>query len=239
MKQEVWSLHSAARQRYYAAIVREASARRALDDRQFEEEVQLLDPRLYEDIGKKSLAAFTNLLDALAGARVSAADDARDARALEALEQQLSSLVEAIEGVRRDLGAFVSRTDRMLLELSRRLDAVELGTARGAEYGGGELPDQRAQREQRDDAGAPAGAVFHAGNGEARRVAAASRQARRGEYKRVPKEQTLNRILEAARELATQGRKVTLAECARHANVAYYKAVYACKDSEELAKLMA
>lgn len=236
MKQEVWSLHSAARQRYYAAIVREASARRALDDRQFEEEVQLLDPRLYEDIGKKSLAAFTNLLDALAGARVSAADDARDARALEALEQQLSSLVEAIEGVRRDLGAFVSRTDRMLLELSRRLDAVELGTARGAEYGGGELPEQRAQR---DDAGGPAEAVFHAGNGEARRAAGASRQARRGEYKRVPKEQTLNRILEAARELAAQGRKVTLAECARHANVAYYKAVYACKDSEELAKLMA
>ena len=60
----------------------------------------------------------------------------------------------------------------------------------------------------------------------------------RGKYERVPKEQTRKKILEAARELAASGRKVTLAECARLAGVAYYKAVYACKDSDELAGLM-
>ena len=93
-------MHSAGRQRYYSAIVREAAARRALDGRSSEEGVLILDPSLYEDIGKKSLAAFTNLLDALSGARASAALGQRDPYSDQALQQQLSSLVDALEGVR-------------------------------------------------------------------------------------------------------------------------------------------
>lgn len=193
---------------------------------------------MYEDIGKKSLAAFTNLLDALSGARTTAALAQRDIGYDQALQQQLSSLVEALEGVRRDLGAFVSRTDRMLLELSRRLDAAE-------RRAGGMQPADTADAATGTAATAAAAAVIRAAHDGALPATAPAkgrsggRQQRRGEYKRVPKEQTLGLILEAARELSAQGRKVTLAECARHADVAYYKAVYACKDSDELASLMA
>jgi len=194
-----------------------------------------LDPSLYEDIGKKSLAAFTNLLDALSGARASAALGQRDPYSDQALQQQLSSLVDALEGVRRDLGAFVSRTDRMLLELSRRLDAAERRAP-------GLMPGEAGDSAAATTAAAAVIRAAHDGALAAEAPAtrkAGSRGQRRGEYKRVPKEQTLGLILEAARELSAQGRKITLAECARHADVAYYKAVYACKDSGELAQLMA
>jgi phage-related tail protein len=230
-------LRSVGRQRYYSAIVREAAARRALDDCSSEEGVLVLEPSLYEDIGKKSLAAFTNLLDALSGARVAAVSGQRDVSNDQALQQQLSSLVEALEGVRRDLGAFVNRTDRMLLELSRRLDAAERRSAG--------LQSAEAADTTGTSGSAAAAAVIRAAQdgtlpaGTPATGRSGGRQQRRGEYKRVPKEQTLGLILEAARELAAQGRKVTLAECARHADVAYYKAVYACKDSDELAQLMA
>lgn len=210
-------MYSAGKQRYYAAIVQEAAARRAFDENPSQEGVLGMDPNVYEDIGKKSLAAFTNLLDVLSGTRL-APSTPRDGVAL---ESQLASLVQALEIIRRDLTAFVNRTDRMLLELSRRLDAAE---HHGTEHRTEIVPI--VGEAERPAAGAgPATVVSVHGK-------------RRGGYQRVPKEQTLQRILEAARELAATGRRVTLAECARHADVAYYKAVYACKDSDELADIM-
>ena len=216
-------MYSAGKQRYYAAIVQEAAARRAFDENPSQEGVLDMDPNVYEDIGKKSLAAFTNLLDALSGTR-STSLTPKDGVAL---ESQLASLVQAIEVIRRDLTAFVSRTDRMLLELSRRLDAAE---HHGTEHTTNVVP-MAGDGGERLAAAAAAGAT-----GPATVVPVQGR--RRGAYQRVPKEQTLQRILDAARELSALGRRVTLAECARHADVAYYKAVYACKDSDELADIM-
>lgn len=178
----------------------------------------------YDDIGRKSLAAFSNLLDILSGTRT--ASVSHDQAALERrLGDQLASLATSLEVVQRDLAAFASRTDRVLLDLLKRMEAQESLTSAMRSASASEIP---------------ASSALPGGLGTARAGVGAGRTgASRGKYERVPKEQTRQKVLDAARELAASGRKVTLAECARLAGVAYYKAVYACKDSDELADLMA
>jgi len=213
-------LCSRGKQRYYAAIVQEAAARRACEEiPSLYEEVLTMEECTYDDIGRKSLAAFSNLLDILSGTKT--ASISHDQAALEMrLGDQLASLATSLEVVRRDLAAFASRTDRVLLDLLKRMEAQEdLTSAMGSAT----------------DSPAVAARPVGLGTG---RTGVARTGTTRGKYERVPKEQTRQKVLEAARELAATGRKVTLAECARLAGVAYYKAVYACKDSDELAGLM-
>jgi hypothetical protein len=204
------------KQLYYAALVREAAARRAKDDVSTFEEVSTVEDSTFEELGRKSLAAFTNILDTLSGAR--AHGSTVEAVALRrSLEDQMTQISESVDALRRDLQAFASRTDRILLDLLKRVEARESRgpgvagpgiatlalTASGTDVSPSEKPDRPAKS-----------------------------------YERVPKEQTRQKILEAARKLAAGGKKVTLAECARAAGVAYYKAVYACKESRELSEIM-
>lgn len=226
---------SRGKQRYYAAIVQEAAARRAREEiPSLYEEVLTMEECTYDEIGRKSLAAFSNLLDILSGAK--SASISHDQASIERrLGDQLASLAASLEVVRRDLAAFASRTDRVLLDLLKRMEAQEdLTSAMGS------APDSLSLAGQTQVMGV-AGRQLGTGAGRAGGAAGGASRAgaARGKYERVPKEQTRKKILEAARELAASGRKVTLAECARLAGVAYYKAVYACKDSDELAGLMA
>ena len=221
---------SRGKQRYYAAIVQEAAARRAREEiPSLYEEVLTMEECTYDEIGRKSLAAFSNLLDILSGAK--SASISHDQASIERrLGDQLASLAASLEVVRRDLAAFASRTDRVLLDLLKRMEAQEdLTSAMG---GASDSLSLAGQTQVMGVAGRQAGP----GAGRTRGPSKAGTA--RGKYERVPKEQTKRKILEAARELAASGRKVTLAECARLAGVAYYKAVYACKDSDELAGLM-
>ncbi len=214
-------LRSRGKQRYYAAIVQEAALKRSREETPSYEEVSNVDNGTYEEIGKKSLAAFSNLLDILSGARTSPA--LADPVGLERrIGEQLATVVASLDLVRRDLAALASRTDRALLELLKRIEPQE-GLA-VTSFPTPSLPASQVS------------AIGTAGPGTGGRAATPSKP--RGKYERVPKEQTREKILEAARELAAAGRKITLAECARMADVAYYKAVYACKDSEELEELM-
>ena len=222
---------SRGKQRYYAAIVQEAAARRAREEiPSLYEEVLTMEECTYDEIGRKSLAAFSNLLDILSGAK--SASISHDQASIERrLGDQLASLAASLEVVRRDLAAFASRTDRVLLDLLKRMEAQEdLTSAMGSASDSLSLtgPTQVMGVTGRQ-----------AGPGAGRAGGPSKAGTARGKYERVPKEQTKKKILEAARELAASGRKVTLAECARLAGVAYYKAVYACKDSDELAGLMA
>lgn len=211
---------SRGKQRYYAAIVQEAAARRAREEiPSLYEEVLTMEECTYDEIGRKSLAAFSNLLDILSGTK--SASISHDQAAIERrLGDQLASLAASLEVVRRDLAAFASRTDRVLLDLLKRMEAQEDLTSTM-----GSASDSPSFASQTQVASRQVGSPSKAGT-------------TRGKYERVPKEQTRKKILEAARQLAAGGRKVTLAECARLAGVAYYKAVYACKDSDELAGLM-
>ena len=222
---------SRGKQRYYAAIVQEAAARRAREEiPSLYEEVLTMEECTYDEIGRKSLAAFSNLLDILSGAK--SASISHDQASIERrLGDQLASLAASLEVVRRDLAAFASRTDRVLLDLLKRMEAQEdltstMGSASDSLSLAGHAQVMGAAGRQARPRTGRAGGPSKAGSA-------------RGKYERVPKEQTRKKILEAARELAASGRKVTLAECARLAGVAYYKAVYACKDSDELAGLMA
>ncbi len=218
---------SRGRQRYYAAIVQEAAARRAREEiPSLYEEVLTMEECTYDEIGRKSLAAFSNLLDILSGTK--SASIAHDQASIDKrLGDQLASLAASLEVVRRDLAAFASRTDRVLLDLLKRMEAQEdLTSAMGS------ASDSPPLAGQAQIAGRQAGLGTGRAGGSSKAGTA------RGKYERVPKEQTRKKIIEAARELAANGRKVTLAECARLAGVAYYKAVYACKDSDELAGLM-
>jgi len=183
----------------------------------------------YDEIGRKSLAAFSNLLDILSGAK-SASISHDQASSERRLGDQLASLAASLEVVRRDLAAFASRTDRVLLDLLKRMEAQEDLTSNM-----GSATDSLLLAGQTQIMGA---AGRQAGPGTGRAGGPSKGGTARGKYERVPKEQTRKKILDAARELAASGRKVTLAECARLAGVAYYKAVYACKDSDELAGLM-
>ena len=222
---------SRGKQRYYAAIVQEAAARRAREEiPSLYEEVLTMEECTYDEIGRKSLAAFSNLLDILSGAK--SASISHDQASIERrLGDQLASLAASLEVVRRDLAAFASRTDRVLLDLLKRMEAQEdLTSAMG---GASDSLSLAGQTQVMGVAGR------QAGPGAGRTGGPSKAGTARGKYERVPKEQTKRKILEAARELAASGRKVTLAECARLAGVAYYKAVYACKDSDELAGLMA
>ena len=215
----VIQLRSRGKQRYYAAIVQEAAIKRSREETLSYEEVSTVDNGTYEDIGKKSLAAFSNLLDILSGARTSPA--LADPVGLERrIGEQLATVVASLDMVRRDLAALASRTDRALLELLRRIEAQE-GLAVSS------FPTSQHSHPQVSAIGGASPGGRTPGQAKPRR-----------KYERVPKEETRGKILEAARELAASGRKITLAECARMADVAYYKAVYACKDSEELAELM-
>ena len=221
---------SRGKQRYYAAIVQEAAARRAREEiPSLCEEVLTMEECTYDEIGRKSLAAFSNLLDILSGTK--SASISHDQASIERrLGDQLASLAASLEVVRRDLAAFASRTDRVLLDLLKRMEAQEDLTSTM-----GSAADSLSLAGQAQVMGA---AGRQAGPGTGRAGGSAKTGTARGKYERVPKEQTKKKILEAARELAASGRKVTLAECARLAGVAYYKAVYACKDSDELAGLM-
>ena len=222
---------SRGKQRYYAAIVQEAAARRAREEiPSLYEEVLTMEECTYDEIGRKSLAAFSNLLDILSGTK--SASISHDQAATERrLGDQLASLAASLEVVRRDLAAFASRTDRVLLDLLKRMEAQEdLTSAMGS---ASDSPSFAGQTQVMGVVGR------QAGTGTGRSGGSSKAGTARGKYERVPKEQTRKKILEAARELAASGRKVTLAECARLAGVAYYKAVYACKDSDELAGLMA
>jgi len=223
-------LCSRGKQRYYAAIVQEAAARRAREEiPSLYEEVLTMEECTYDEIGRKSLAAFSNLLDILSGAK--SASISHDQASIERrLGDQLASLAASLEVVRRDLAAFASRTDRVLLDLLKRMEAQEdltsnMGSAADSLSLAGQTQIMGAAGRQAVPGAGRAGGPSKTGTA-------------RGKYERVPKEQTKRKILEAARELAASGRKVTLAECARLAGVAYYKAVYACKDSDELAGLM-
>ena len=212
-------MRSRGKQRYYAAIVQEAAIKRSREDILSYEEVPTVDNGTYEDIGKKSLAAFSNLLDILSGTRTS--PTLSDPVGLGTqIGEQLATVVASLDMVRRDLAALASRTDRALLELLKRIEAQEGLAVSSFPTSGHPHPQVSA-----------IGGASPGGR-------APSQSRPRRKYERVPKEETRRKILEAARELAASGQKITLAECARMADVAYYKAVYACKDSEELEELM-
>ena len=212
-------LRSRGKQRYYAAIVQEAALKRSREETPSYEEVSNVDNGTYEEIGKKSLAAFSNLLDILSGARTSPA--LADPVGLERrIGEQLATVVASLDLVRRDLAALASRTDRALLELLKRIEPQE-GLA-VTSFPTPSLPASQVS------------AIGTAGPGTGTRWTCRNRE---GSMRECPKNRR-EKILEAARELAASGQKITLAECARMADVAYYKAVYACKDSEELEELM-
>lgn len=212
-------MRSRGKQRYYAAIVQEAAIKRSREDILSYEEVPTVDNGTYEDIGKKSLAAFSNLLDILSGTRTP--PTLSDPVGLGTqIGEQLATVVASLDLVRRDLAALASRTDRALLELLKRIEAQEGLAVSSFPTSGHPHPQVSA-----------IGGASPGGR-------APSQSRPRRKYERVPKEETRRKILEAARELAASGQKITLAECARMADVAYYKAVYACKDSEELEELM-
>lgn len=205
---------SRAKQRYYAAIVREAAARRAQEEIPSGQEVSTVEECTYEDIGRKSLSAFTNLLDVLSGSKgpVRTVDTStQDTQ----LKEQLDLVSAQLDSLRRDLGAFTSRIDRVLLDLLRRMEAQEAITSATL---------------------APVSIPVALSGDMTPRMGKEKKS--KGAYQRVPKEQTRQKILEAAHQLQLEGKKVTLAECARKAGVAYYKAVYACKESHELEQII-
>ncbi|MEA4882840.1 MAG: hypothetical protein VB144_04090 [Clostridia bacterium] len=239
-------MYSRVKQQYYAAIVQEAAAQRAREEIPSFEEVPTVEEFAYEDIGRKSLAAFSNLLDILSGAKTQSHVSA-PAVPDNKLGEQVAAVAASLDTVRRDLTAFASRTDRVLLDLLKRMEAQE---AKAPAFADAESSSAHTVGLQVGAAGSLVGygrrpgRPGHVGHGngedgvEGGAPVRAERRRRDGEYERVPKDVTRQKILAAARDLAAEGMKLTLAACARKAGVAYYKAVYACKESDELADLM-
>lgn len=195
------------RQQYYAALVKEAAARRALEKQEYEEGPMMSDIA-YEDIGRKAVAAVTNLLDVLSGPRVP--HSGVDLAVLRsAIQDSLSAISNEINQVRRDYQAVTARTDRVLLELYQRVEEQGEALSRISQSIGHSLAEKPSE-------------VHYITQPK----------------KRVPKQEVREKLLAAAKKMDRDGKKLTLAECARMACVPYHKAVYASRDFHELTRVL-
>jgi len=224
-----------ARQRYYAALEHESAAQRLFDGHESQPgaagfvmgdtpaaAMGVPDPAdVYSELGMQVYRAIESLLGNVSGwARSGGGDGAFVRRAVaEALQplmrdvETLRSQLERHELLLNEIAAGIRRIDRFTLEAFQRMR--ERGSYAGVGNGGS------------------------AGSGRDWDTAGTGR-ARGGDGldvtppKRLAKEETVARALEAARELKAQGRKLTLKSVAEAAGLKYSQIVYAFGSKDEM-----
>lgn len=214
----------------------------------------VVDEATYSDMGRKTVAAISNLLDALAGARAGAARPQNgEPVAMKALDDAISDLNKRISGVEnsmQELSGFISRTDRMLLAMYRRMETEDVSLAplaalSVAEVKAAPLPKREAKEEAKGQAKVAVGPVAPAATGEVDKPKAETQRPqgagakKRGTYsKKIPREEMQAMGLEAARKLQKREEKITYGSVAKELGVPYYKVFYACRDDEKFVAML-
>lgn len=244
-----------ARQRYYAALEHESVAQRLLEGQGSGSapmgrnaastgqgdgwtsgfEVPSAGD-LYSELGMKVYQAVGNLIDGLSewGQRSGGWD----------MSQARRVISEALEPLGRDLQAIQNRLERqetMLAEIAagmRRIDRFTLDAFQRLRSRPGFAPAGEEGRPAAERA--ELGSEFSMAQGDEGQGAGGASSFTVGGYrherspKRLPKEETVARALEAARQLSQQGRKLTLKSVAEAAGLKYSQIVYAFGSKDEM-----
>lgn len=253
MTQLTQAQNSAKRYRKYAAIDRELRAQAAHmegpillagnGDYYYEEGYDVVDEATYSEMGRKTIAAVSNLLDALSGTRTEARGGAGSnpavMRALDEAITDLNSRVGNIESNMRELSGFIARTDKMLLTMYRQMGAPDdLDLHLPKSNVSALQPGASVTAVQSD---VPVEGELEKATKKTRISAkkSSSKQEERSlESRNVPRAEMQEIAKKVAMELWDKGKEVTYSSVAKELNLPYYKVYYACRDDEEFVAML-
>jgi len=191
-----------------------------------EEGYDVVDDATYSEMGRKTIAAVSNLLDVLAGSRADAkwTVDANPGvmKALNETIVDLNSRVSSIEDNMRELSGFIARTDKILLTIYRQMDATDIADFR--------ISSSDSAIKQLGTANKPVAAAPDKVPAKKSKTSAKSRN--------VPREEMQAMGRQVAAQLKKEGEPVTYSSVANRIGVPYYKVYYACRDDEEFVAML-
>jgi len=213
-----------AKQNYYESLEKQSRAESMLSREKGEEEkekeketvIGSSKDDMYIEIGLKAYNAILNILDILSGLGSGGWGRQRSAKAVEEgiratmdatgpeMEHSLEQRLDRIDEKLDTLLAGIKRIDKFTLDAFRNLENL--------------AEERQALKEQVDRLAEALGGGVMLGTGST--------------SERIPKEETVDRALQAANELAENGERLTLASVARKAGLKYSQVMYAFESKD-------